>query len=317
MFPTRKVIPLIPPIPMPAWLFAALYAGSELVLGVTGSQASVAHFAHLGGMIGSAIVIMQWRVRAAPRAPRGYRTAREPANLGAMNPQSAETILSLRSRRALALRLCAPRMRGSRGMGHARHRRHHGHAHHVELWADEGVKADPAIDAVLDEMRHIDESMSTYKPTSEVSQVNAKAADGPMHISKELFDLLVTAKEYSVITDGAFDITYASVGYMYDFRKRVRPSEAQIDKALPASTIGTCCSIPSADRAVLAEGRAHRSRRHRQGLFGGPRHRGAEEVASASRAPTSPRAATAASSAIASASPGSSASAIRARGGTR
>jgi FAD:protein FMN transferase len=104
----------------------------------------------------------------------------------------------------------------------------------VELWADDKDKAELAIDALLDEMRHVDESMSTYKPTSEVSQVNAKAADGPMHISKELFDLLVTAKEYSVITDGAFDITYASVGYLYDFRKHVRPNEAQIDKALPA-----------------------------------------------------------------------------------
>jgi FAD:protein FMN transferase len=104
----------------------------------------------------------------------------------------------------------------------------------VELWSDDEQKAQAAIDAVLDEMRHIDDSMSTYKPTSEVSQVNAKAADGPMHISKELFDLLVTAKEYSVITDGAFDITYASVGYMYDFRKHVRPNEQQIDKALPA-----------------------------------------------------------------------------------
>ena len=104
----------------------------------------------------------------------------------------------------------------------------------VELWADDKEKADRAIDALLDEMRHIDDSMSTYKPTSEVSQVNAKAADGPMRISKELFDLLTTAKEYSVITDGAFDITYASVGYMYDFRKHVHPDEAQIDKALPA-----------------------------------------------------------------------------------
>jgi thiamine biosynthesis lipoprotein len=104
----------------------------------------------------------------------------------------------------------------------------------VELWADDKDKAEQAIDSVLDEMRHIDDSMSTYKPTSEVSQVNAKAADGPMRISKELFDLLTTAKEYSVITDGAFDITYASVGYMYDFRKHIRPDEAQIDKALPA-----------------------------------------------------------------------------------
>ncbi|MGO9512457.1 MAG: FAD:protein FMN transferase [Steroidobacteraceae bacterium] len=104
----------------------------------------------------------------------------------------------------------------------------------VELWAEDTTKGEQAIDAVLEEMRHIDATMSTYKPTSEVSQVNDKAADGPMHISKELFDLLMTAKEYSVITDGAFDITYASVGYMYDFRKHVRPNEAQIAKALPA-----------------------------------------------------------------------------------
>jgi FAD:protein FMN transferase len=104
----------------------------------------------------------------------------------------------------------------------------------VELWSDDRPKAEEAIDALLDEMRHIDESMSTYKPTSEVSQVNAKAADGPMKISKELFDLLVKAREYSVITDGAFDITYASVGYMYNFPKHIRPTEAQISKALPA-----------------------------------------------------------------------------------
>jgi thiamine biosynthesis lipoprotein len=104
----------------------------------------------------------------------------------------------------------------------------------VELWADDKEKAEQAIDAVLEEMRHIDDSMSTYKPTSEVSQVNAKAADGPMRISKELFDLLTTAEEYSVLSEGAFDITYASVGYMYDFRKHIHPNETQINKALPA-----------------------------------------------------------------------------------
>ena len=104
----------------------------------------------------------------------------------------------------------------------------------VELWSEDKDKAESAIDAVLDELRHIDESMSTYKPTSELSQVNDHAADGPMHISKELFDLLVTANQYSVLTEGAFDITYASVGYLYDFRKHVRPNEEQIGKALPA-----------------------------------------------------------------------------------
>jgi len=104
----------------------------------------------------------------------------------------------------------------------------------VELWSEDPAKGEAAIEAVLDEMRHIDTTMSTYKPASEVSQVNDRAASGPMPISQELFDLLTTAKNYSEITDGAFDITYASVGYLYDFRKHVRPTEGQIDKALPA-----------------------------------------------------------------------------------
>jgi membrane associated rhomboid family serine protease len=61
LFPRRKVVPLIPPIPMPAWLFATIYAALELFLGVTGTLSGVAHFAHLGGMVGSALVITQWR----------------------------------------------------------------------------------------------------------------------------------------------------------------------------------------------------------------------------------------------------------------
>jgi membrane associated rhomboid family serine protease len=61
MFPHRKVVPLIPPIPMPAWLFATIYAGVELLLGVTGTLSGIAHFAHLGGMVGSALVLLQWR----------------------------------------------------------------------------------------------------------------------------------------------------------------------------------------------------------------------------------------------------------------
>jgi thiamine biosynthesis lipoprotein len=104
----------------------------------------------------------------------------------------------------------------------------------VELWAEDPAEGEAAIDAVMDEMRHIDDSMSTYKPTSEVSRVNALAARRPVRISKELFGLLATALEYSRITEGAFDITYASVGYLYNFRARKRPTEEQIKAALPA-----------------------------------------------------------------------------------
>ncbi|MGV8934605.1 MAG: rhomboid family intramembrane serine protease [Gallionellaceae bacterium] len=59
-FPKRIIVLLIPPIPMPAWFFVTLYAVIELVLGVTGTQAGVAHFAHLGGMVGGYIVISSW-----------------------------------------------------------------------------------------------------------------------------------------------------------------------------------------------------------------------------------------------------------------
>jgi len=75
----------------------------------------------------------------------------------------------------------------------------------VELWADKRVAGESAIDAVMEEMRHVDASMSTYKPDSEVSRVNRLAAQEPVKISAELFGLLNTALEYSRITDGAFD----------------------------------------------------------------------------------------------------------------
>jgi len=64
--------------------------------------------------------------------------------------------------------------------------------------------------------------------------VNARAAQGPLKISPELYDLLTTALDYSRVTDGAFDITYASVGYLYDYREHKRPTDAQIQAALPA-----------------------------------------------------------------------------------
>jgi FAD:protein FMN transferase len=104
----------------------------------------------------------------------------------------------------------------------------------VELWADDPAKGEQDIDAVMAEMRHIDDSMSTFKPTSEVSMVNREATKHPVVISQELFGLLQTALEYSRISHGAFDITYASVGYMYDFHTHKRPTAAQIQAALPA-----------------------------------------------------------------------------------
>ncbi len=56
-FPRRTVILLFPPIPLPARVFVALFAALELYFGVTGTVAGVAHFAHLGGMLGAWLMI--------------------------------------------------------------------------------------------------------------------------------------------------------------------------------------------------------------------------------------------------------------------
>ena len=60
-FPNRIIVPLIPPIPMKAKYFVAIYGGLELFFGVTGTQSGVAHFAHLGGMLGGFLMIRYWR----------------------------------------------------------------------------------------------------------------------------------------------------------------------------------------------------------------------------------------------------------------
>jgi thiamine biosynthesis lipoprotein len=103
----------------------------------------------------------------------------------------------------------------------------------VELWAEQPAAGESAIDAVMAEMQRIDSAMSTYKPDSELSRLNARAAQAPVQIGAELFGLLQTAMEFSRITEGAFDVTYASVGFMYDFRAHKRPTEQQIKAALP------------------------------------------------------------------------------------
>jgi membrane associated rhomboid family serine protease len=61
MFPNRIIVPLFPPIPMKAKTFVMVYGGIELYTGVTGTSAGVAHFAHLGGMLGGYLMIRYWR----------------------------------------------------------------------------------------------------------------------------------------------------------------------------------------------------------------------------------------------------------------
>ena len=60
-FPHRRVVLLFPPIPMPARVFVFGFAALELLLGITQTAAGVAHFAHLGGMLGGFLMIQYRR----------------------------------------------------------------------------------------------------------------------------------------------------------------------------------------------------------------------------------------------------------------
>jgi thiamine biosynthesis lipoprotein len=104
----------------------------------------------------------------------------------------------------------------------------------VELWSEDAALAQRAMDAVIAEMRRTDELMSTYKPESQLSRVNAEAFERPVKVDPEIIEVVTRSFEFSRLSDGAFDVTYASVGYLYDYRARQHPTGEQIADALPA-----------------------------------------------------------------------------------
>jgi FAD:protein FMN transferase len=104
----------------------------------------------------------------------------------------------------------------------------------VELWCDDRDCGDAAITAVLADMHRIDQAMSPHKPTSELSCINRDAASHAVRLSDEMYALVARAIEFSELSDGAFDITYASVGHLYDYRAGTQPSAAALAEARAA-----------------------------------------------------------------------------------
>ncbi|MES1162960.1 MAG: FAD:protein FMN transferase, partial [Rhizobacter sp.] len=101
----------------------------------------------------------------------------------------------------------------------------------VELWADDHAQGEEAIEAVIAEMHRIDRCMSPHKPDSELSRINRDAAARPVALSAEMMRLLTQAERFSNLSDGAFDITYAAVGQLYDYRRRISPNAAALARA--------------------------------------------------------------------------------------
>jgi len=104
----------------------------------------------------------------------------------------------------------------------------------VELWHDETAVATQCGEKVFAEMRRIEALMSSYLDSSELSFINNNAAISTVQISDEMRQIIEKSLYFSTISEGAFDITYASVGYAYDYRKRQQPNDASVATKLPA-----------------------------------------------------------------------------------
>ena len=99
----------------------------------------------------------------------------------------------------------------------------------VYFWHEDDAEGKAIIDEVYAEVDRINASMSTYVESSRISEINRRAAAEPVSAGEELFQLIRRSLDISVLTRGAFDITYDSVGRHYDFRERRRPDAATVE----------------------------------------------------------------------------------------
>ena len=97
----------------------------------------------------------------------------------------------------------------------------------VEFESSDPQLSAKLIQQVVAEMHRIDRLMSPFKTESELSKINNFAGKYPVKISNEMFNLLQASLDFSELTSGAFDISFSSVGYLYDYRNNKKPTKDQ------------------------------------------------------------------------------------------
>jgi thiamine biosynthesis lipoprotein len=83
--------------------------------------------------------------------------------------------------------------------------------------SDDSIPAKNGIDAAISEIQRIEELISSWDSASQTSLINLNAGIKPVKVDKELFDLIKRSKKVSKLTDGIFDISYASVDKIWKF----------------------------------------------------------------------------------------------------
>ena len=101
----------------------------------------------------------------------------------------------------------------------------------IEVWHEDTNVRQQGIDKVLEEMERVNRLMSPYIEQSQLSKINKYAHEEPVEVDRDLFELIEKSLEVSRLTNGAFDITYASVGHLFNYRKEIKPTEEEIAAA--------------------------------------------------------------------------------------
>ena len=96
---------------------------------------------------------------------------------------------------------------------------HMGTAVQVTILHEDQPLAEAGIAAVFSEFARIEGSMSSWRPDSQLSEVNAAAGHQPVVVDTEIFDLLALSLELAEATDGAFDPTFAALWDVWDFKE--------------------------------------------------------------------------------------------------
>ncbi len=103
----------------------------------------------------------------------------------------------------------------------------------VELWAEDTSAGERAIAAVLAEFARLDAMMNPWNPDSELSRINRQAGSEALTTTPEIVAVVARALHYSALSEGVFDISFASVGQHYDYRAGTRPDKQQLAHSLP------------------------------------------------------------------------------------
>ena len=104
----------------------------------------------------------------------------------------------------------------------------------ITVVVEDSLEANRVIDLAVEEITRIEKLISSWDPDSETSEINSNAGIKPVKVSQELYNLIERAKNISGLTDGAFDISYASMDKIWKFDGSMKkmPSNEEIESSV-------------------------------------------------------------------------------------